>query len=117
MEPEQTARDLWLAIDDLFHVTKEPRVIYLSHEFHSMTQGDLSIANYCHKVKTAVGALLDFGHPVHESQLILNLQSGLNPRFSSTADHFAGAPILSSFTSACNTLLLKELRIANDHKV
>jgi hypothetical protein len=77
----------------------------------------LSIADYCHKVKTAVGALLDFGHPVPESQLILNLQSGLNPCFSCTADHIAGAPILSSFTSACNTLLLKELRVANDHKV
>nr|ABB47203.2 retrotransposon protein, putative, unclassified [Oryza sativa Japonica Group] len=117
METDQTARDLWLAIDDLFQANKEPRTIYLSHEFHSMTQGDMPIADYCQKVKTAADALRDVGHPVTESQLVLNLLSGLNSRFSSTADNIASAPVLPSFASAHNTLLLKELRIANAHKV
>ncbi|XP_052146334.1 uncharacterized protein LOC127765463 [Oryza glaberrima] len=117
MEPDQTARDLWLAIDDLFQANKEPRAIYLSHEFHSMTQGDMPIADYCQKVKTAADALCDVGHPVTKSQLVLNLLSGLNSCFSSTADNIASAPVLPSFTSAHNTLLLKELRIANAHKV
>nr|XP_015611142.1 uncharacterized protein LOC107278842 [Oryza sativa Japonica Group] len=117
MEPDQTARDLWVAIDELFQANKEPRAIYLSHEFHSHTQGNLSIADYCQKVKTAADALRDVGHPVTESQLVLNLLSGLNPHFSSTADNIAGAPVLPSFASARNTLLLKELRIANDTKV
>nr|ABA94365.1 retrotransposon protein, putative, unclassified [Oryza sativa Japonica Group] len=116
MEPDQTARDLWLAIDDLFQANKEPRAIYLSHEFHSMTQGDMPIAIYCQKVKTAADALRDVGHPVTESQLVLNLLSGLNSRFSSTADNITSAPVLPSFTSARNTLLLKELRVANAHK-
>lgn len=117
MEPDQTARDLCVAIDELFQANKEPRAIYLSHEFHSLTQGNLSIADYCQKVKTAADALRDVGHPVTESQLVLNLLSGLNPRFSCTADNIAGAPVLPSFASARNTLLLKELRIANDTKV
>lgn len=67
MEPDQTARDLWVSIDDIFQANKEPRAIYLSHEFHSMTQGDLPIADYCQKVKTAADALHDVGHPVTES--------------------------------------------------
>jgi hypothetical protein len=117
MEPDQTARNLWLAIDDLFQANKEPHAIYLSHEFHSMTQGDMPIADYCQKVKTAADALRDVGHPVTESQLFLNLLSGLNSCFSSTADNIASAPVLPSFASARNTLLLKELRIANAYKV
>jgi hypothetical protein len=56
-----------VSIDDIFQVNKEPRAIYLSHEFHSMTQGDLPIADYCQKVKTAADALHDVGHPVTES--------------------------------------------------
>ncbi|XP_066163983.1 uncharacterized protein [Oryza sativa Japonica Group] len=76
MEPDQTARDLWLVIDDLFQANKEPHAIYLSHEFHSMTQGDLSIADYRQKVKTAADALRDVGHPVSESQIVLNLLNG-----------------------------------------
>lgn len=34
---------LWVAIDGLFQANKAPRAIFLSHEFHSMTQGDDSI--------------------------------------------------------------------------
>jgi hypothetical protein len=30
----------------LFHANKEPRAIFLHHEFHSMMQGDSSITKY-----------------------------------------------------------------------
>uniref|UniRef100_J3MVH8 Integrase catalytic domain-containing protein n=1 Tax=Oryza brachyantha TaxID=4533 RepID=J3MVH8_ORYBR len=38
MEPDQTARALWLAIDNLFQANKQPRAMFLHHEFHSMIQ-------------------------------------------------------------------------------
>ncbi|XP_066167805.1 uncharacterized protein [Oryza sativa Japonica Group] len=117
MEPDQSARDLWIAIDNLFQANKEPRTIYLHHEFHSMTQGDLSVADYCQRMKTAADALRDVSHPVTESQLVLNLLRGVNSRFTSTADNIASAPVLSSFASARNTLVLKELRNANSVQV
>ena len=44
--PDQTARELWVAIKRLFEANKAPRAIFLSHQFHSMTQGD-SIDEYC----------------------------------------------------------------------
>lgn len=117
MEPDQSARDLWIAIDNLFQANKEPRAIYPHHEFHSMTQGDLSVADYCQRMKTAADALRDVGHPVTESQLVLNLLRGVNSRFTSTADNIASAPVLPSFASARNTLVLKELRNANSVQV
>ena len=36
---EQTARELWVAIEGLFRANKESRAIFLHHEFHSMQQG------------------------------------------------------------------------------
>nr|CAE05417.1 OSJNBa0035I04.5 [Oryza sativa Japonica Group]CAE05956.3 OSJNBb0088C09.15 [Oryza sativa Japonica Group] len=117
MEPDQSARDLWIAIDNLFQANKEPCTIYLHHEFHSMTQGDLSVADYCQRMKTAADALRDISHPVTESQLVLNLLRGVNSRFTSTADNIASAPVLPSFAYARNTLVLKELRNANSVQV
>ena len=37
MAPDQTAHQLWVAIENHFQANKAPRSIYLSHEFHSMT--------------------------------------------------------------------------------
>lgn len=37
MEHELPARDIWMGIESLFRANKEPRAIFLSHEFHSMT--------------------------------------------------------------------------------
>jgi hypothetical protein len=85
----QTARQLWVAIDGLFQANKAQRAIFLSHEFHSMTQGDSSIDDYCFRVKTTADKLHDVGHPVDEAQLILNLLRGLNEQYSGTADHIA----------------------------
>ena len=64
MAPYQTARQLWVAIENHFQAKKASRSIYLSHEFHSMTQGDLSVEDYAKKMKVAANALRDVGQPV-----------------------------------------------------
>jgi len=35
------------AISGIYQANKASRAVFLSHEFHSMTQGDLSIDAYC----------------------------------------------------------------------
>ncbi|XP_066373808.1 uncharacterized protein [Miscanthus floridulus] len=60
---------------------KASRAIFLSHEFYSMTQGDLSIDDYNQKMKTTADALRDIGHTIVDLQLVLN------PCFSRTADN------------------------------
>lgn len=75
---EQSARELWVAIENLFEENKAPRVIFLSHEFHSLSQGDYSIDDYYLLLKTTIDALRDVGQPVSKSTLVLTLLSGLN---------------------------------------
>jgi uncharacterized membrane protein YgcG len=111
----QTARQLWVAIEGLFQANKVQRAIFLSHEFHSMTQGNSSIDDYCLRVKVAADKIRDVGHPVGESQLVLNLPRGQNEEFSGTAGHIAGTNL--TLTYARDQLSLKELRLANAKKV
>nr|CAB3502312.1 unnamed protein product [Digitaria exilis] len=98
----QSPCDLWVAINSLFQANKTPRAIFLSHEFHSMTQGD----DYCLRMKTTP--------PTSSSTLVLNLLRGLNKVYSNTGDHIAATNL--SFPYARDQLL-KELRLANETKV
>jgi hypothetical protein len=113
---DQTARELCVAITNLFEANKAPCAIFPSHEFHSMTQGDTSIDDYCIRMKTAAYALRDVGQPVSEPTLLLNLLRGLAKPYSNTTDNIAGSANLT-FASARNQLLLKELRLKNEEKV
>ena len=114
-DDDQIALDLWVAISKNFQSNKALRAIYLSHAFHSMTQGDRSISDYGQEMKKAADALRDVDEPVSESTLILNLLRGLNHRFVNTADYIAGMNL--DFAGALDQLALKELRLANANQV
>lgn len=116
-EPYATANELFTTISDLFTENKESRAIFLSNEFHTLIQGDMSINDYGQKVKTIANSLRDVGHAISESQLVLNLLRGLNPRFSSTADNIANTVPFPNFRLACNMLSLKEQHLASEAQV
>jgi hypothetical protein len=113
----QTASALWTAIGGVFQANKAPRAIFLNHEFHSLTQGDLSINAYCVRMKKAdeLRDVRDVEQPVSEPNLVLNLLRGLNKVYSGAADNIAGQQPLTLAT-ARHQLLLKELRLQNDEK-
>jgi hypothetical protein len=115
--PNQTARELWVAIKRLFEANKAPRAIFLSHEFHSMTQGDSSINDYAQRMKATADALRDVGRTITDAELVLNLLRGLNPRFASTADNIADSHPLPDFATTREKLVLKELCLANEGTV
>ena len=73
MTAHQTARDLWVAIANHFQANKAPRAIFLSHAFHALTQGDMSIHEYAQALKKATDALRDVNKPVTESEMVLAL--------------------------------------------
>jgi hypothetical protein len=113
----QSARALWVAIVNIFRANKEPHAIFLNHKFHSMQQGDSSIASYCQRMETTVDAQRDVSHPVNDSELVLNLLRGLNPRFFNTADIIANNTPIPTFAVARDMLTLKELCLTNADKV
>ena len=112
----QTTREFWIAIEGLFRSNRAPRAVFLLEEFHSLKQGDSSIDEYCQRLKIKAAALRDVGHTIEDSQLVLSLLRGLNPRYTATADDIANSTVLPSFSRAREMLSLKELRLANDEK-
>ncbi|CAN6195835.1 unnamed protein product [Urochloa humidicola] len=113
---DQTARALWVAIEGLFRANKAPRAIFFLNEFHSMAQCDSTIDEYCERMKKKAAELRDVGHPVQDSQLVLNLLRGVNPRFTNSEDDIANSAALPDFATARDILSLKELRLANEVK-
>ena len=113
---QQTTGQLWVAITNLYQANKAPRAIFLSHEFHSMTQGDSTIDEYCVRMKEVADGLRDLGQTITESSLVLNLLRGLNEKYQSITDNIAGREPLT-LAIARHELLLKELRLKNEDKV
>ncbi|XP_066343997.1 uncharacterized protein [Miscanthus floridulus] len=46
-DENQSAHELWVAIEGLFHSNHAPQAIFLLEEFHSLKQGDSMIVEYC----------------------------------------------------------------------
>jgi hypothetical protein len=85
------------------------RAVYLEAELRTLQQGDMSINDYCTKLKTLADGLRDIGLPVSESSQVLNLLRGLNPKYRHLKPTIKAKFPPHTFASARSYLLLEEL--------
>jgi hypothetical protein len=113
-KPKASAFTIWSDIEGLFCDNEMHRAVLLEAEFRSIVQGDLSVTDYCTKLKKLADNLRDVGHPVSEPSQVLNLIRGLNKKFRHVK------PVLTSksytFMSARSYLLLEELQLEQEDK-
>jgi hypothetical protein len=57
-EPTEAARQVWLAIETQFLGNSESRVLQLDVWFRAFKQGDLSVRDYCRRMKGMADDLL-----------------------------------------------------------
>ena len=76
-------------------------------------QGDLSVSEYCQRMKLLIDSLRDVNHVVFDPQLVFNLICGLALHFSSQDDILGTKDPFPTFASARSTRLMAELRTAN----
>ena len=105
MTANQTARELWDAIANHFQANKAPRAIYLSHAFHTLPQGDMSVHDYAQAMKKATEALRDVNKPVAESEMVLNFITNADPRYNTTGEIIASEAGMT-FSKAVDRLAL-----------
>ncbi|XP_062196360.1 uncharacterized protein LOC133899386 [Phragmites australis] len=110
IELNQTAHDLWTRIHDLFYANQNAHAIYLSHQFHSLMQGDLSVTDYFQCLKTTADALRDVGHQVEDA---VNALRGLSPRLKTANDIISFQDPLPSLSKVRSLPLLHELKGAS----
>jgi hypothetical protein len=89
-----TARHAWLVVESQFLGNREARSIQLETRFRNFVQGDLSITEYCHKLKKMADDLTALREVITDCTLVLNVICGLNERFAhvGTLPHISGGP-------------------------
>jgi hypothetical protein len=78
---DASAFSVWCAIESLIRDNEMKRAVYLEVDLLTIQQGDLSINNYCTKLKNIADGLRDVGLPVSEPSQVLNMLRNLNPKF------------------------------------
>jgi hypothetical protein len=112
-EPMETARQAWLAIEAHFLGNSESRVLQLDARFGAFKQGDLSIHDYCHRMKGMADDLHALGETVTDRHLVLNLLQGLNKKFDHMKIFIKRLQPFPSFHTVRNDLKLEEIEL--DH--
>jgi len=108
-----SARIVWCALEDQFLGNRETRALHLDVQFRNLVQGDLSISDFCRRLKSMAQQLADFGEPVTDRTLTLNLIRGLNERFRYVGRHIHRGSPFPKFKDAVNELILEELTMAH----
>ncbi|XP_066341933.1 uncharacterized protein [Miscanthus floridulus] len=106
-----TARAAWLGVENQFLGNHESRALLLDAEFRNLSQGALSIDDYCRQMKTKADALADLGEPISDRTLVLNVLHGLNERFQFMAQLITRQKPFPSFSNVRADLRLAKLNM------
>ncbi|XP_021310400.1 uncharacterized protein LOC110433093 [Sorghum bicolor] len=108
-----TTRHAWLAVESQFLGNREARSIQLETRFRNFVQGDLSITEYCRKLKKMADDLTALGEVISDRTLVLNVIRGLNERFSHVGTLLRRAKPFPTFLEAREDLVVEELTMEN----
>lgn len=116
LKKNSTARDLWLSIESLFRDNKEARALQLENELRTMVIGDLTVHEYCQKMKTTADLLANIDAPVSERALVSHLLNGLSDKFDSIINVFQDKVPFPTLLEARSMLQMEETRLSKQVK-
>jgi len=111
-----TARDLWLSLESLFRDDKEARAFQFETELRTMTMEDLSVHEYCQKLKSLSDLLTNVDSPISDRVLVMHLLNGLTEKYDYILNVIKHKSPFPSFTEARSMLLMEESRLSNKSK-
>ncbi|XP_042753290.1 uncharacterized protein LOC122195453 [Lactuca sativa] len=88
----------------------------LEDELRNITLGDLTIHDYCEKIKKITDTLEGLGEKVKDRSVVLHALNGLPSKFESVASILRFSKPLPSFSEMRSILLVEESRL-NSHRV
>ena len=116
LTPKSTARDLWLALENLFRDNKENRALQLENELRTITIGDTMVQEYCRKLKSLSDLLANIESPVTDRQLVMHCLNGLNDKFEGIHNVIRHRSPFPSFHTTRSMLLAEEERLSRQSK-
>jgi hypothetical protein len=107
----RTAQQFWVALEEQFLNNREAHALHLDAQFRFFMQGDLSVDDYCRKMKWMADNLCDLGRHMEDRTLVLNVLQGLNKKYDHVKTYLRRARSCPSFHDVRNNLLLEELTL------
>jgi hypothetical protein len=109
----ETAHQAWLVLEAQFLSNRESLVLQLDARFCVFKQGDLSVSDYCRRMKGMANDLCALGEKVIDCHFVLNLLHGLNKMFDHMKIFIKRPQPFPSFHTICNDLELEEINPDN----
>jgi hypothetical protein len=106
--PGRQAHAIWRHLENIFSGNKASRAVHLEAVFHSLTQGDLSAHDYCHRLQQLANNLADCDAPVDDRTLVHQLVAGMNTKYHTLRTLLPALPVFPNFMQARDMLLLEE---------
>ena len=103
---DPSAYAMWTRLCDLFPDNQLQRRVFLQGDFFTMQQNDLSIDEYCTRMKVLADELRDVGMNIDDSVLLTNLLRGLHPDLGQSAANFS--LITPTYAKAVTYLCMEE---------
>jgi hypothetical protein len=103
------ARRAWLALEGQFLGNAEARALRLDASFRTFVQGDLSVDEFCRRMKGMADSLGDLGWPVEDRILILNVLRGLSDRYAHLRTWITRQRPFPTFLEVRDDLVIEEL--------
>jgi hypothetical protein len=105
------ARAVWLALEGQFLGNAEARALRLDAAFRTFVQGDLSVSEYCRKMKTMADSLGDLDCPMEDHNLVLNVLRGLSERYTHLRSLLMRQHPFPTFLQVRDDLALEEITL------
>jgi hypothetical protein len=105
-----TAHDAWLALENHFLSNRKTRTLHIDVTFQSFIQGNLSVNDYCQKMKGFIDYLTDLGVNVTDHVLVLNVMRELNKNFEHLRTIFMHVMPFPSFQKVLDDICLEEIQ-------
>ncbi|KAH9750824.1 retrovirus-related pol polyprotein from transposon RE1 [Citrus sinensis] len=105
--------EAWRSIKKQFGVQSEARVMQLRYEMNVLRKENMSVEEYCLKVKVVADKLACAGSPVSEKDLLIQILNGLGPGFLDLASIITANRM--PYDDAYALLLTHEARMEQNH--
>lgn len=106
-----TTRELWLSLENLFCDNKETRSLLFDNELYTITIGDLSLSDYCQKLKTLPDLFANVDSQVPERNLVMHMLNDLMNKFDLILTMIKHQSPLPGFTEGKSMPISEETRL------
>lgn len=103
-----TTCKVWLNIQVIFCDKKDSNALPLESELHSIPMGDLSVQDYCTRVKKFVDLLEGLGEKVKEKHVVIHVLNILPSKCDNIMSIIHHTKLFLAFTEICFMLVVEE---------